>query len=115
MVGNTTNTSRVGTSSADVVVRHEVVAAATAHTKLKTASSTDHVEDLHVLKRAVIWLHPVSASTALLAKLPRMDWSAGSSPPSVSCREPGSMITGSTAAIGAASESGQFGPIGLEV
>ena len=53
MVGNT---SRVGTSSADVVVRHEVVAAATAHTKLKTASSTDHVEDLHVLKRAVVWV-----------------------------------------------------------
>ena len=114
MVGTS---SRVGTSSADVVVRHEVVAAATAHTKLKTASSTDHVEDLHVLKRAVAWLHPVSASTALLAKLQWMDCSAVSSLQSLSrrCSEPGSKITASTAAIGAASESGQFSPIGLEV
>ena len=105
----------LGSSSGDVVARQEVVAAATAHRVSQVASSTDTVEALHVLASAVAWLHLVAASTALLAKLPRMDWSAGSSPPSVSCREPGSMITGSTAATGAASESGQFGPIGLEV
>ena len=74
------------------------------------------MEDLHVLKRAVAWLHPVSASTALLlAKLQWMDCSAVSSLQSGRCSEPGSMITSSTAAIGPVSVCGEFGPVGLEV
>ena len=105
----------LGSSSGDVVVREEVVAAATAHRVSQVASSTDTVEALHVLASAVAWLHLVAASTAMLAKSQWMDWSTVSSPQSGTCREPGSMITSSTVAIGPVSECGEFGPVGLEV
>ena len=65
---------------------------------------------------AVAWLHLVAASTAMLAKSQWMDWSTVSSPQSGTCREPGSMITSSTVAIGPVSECGESrGPVGLEV
>ena len=81
----------------------------------QVASSTDNVEALQVLRSAVAWLHLVAASTAMLAKSQWMDWSTVSSPQSGTCRELGSMITGSTVAIGPVSECGEFGPVGLEV
>ena len=51
----------------------------------------------------------------MLAKSQWMDWSTVSSPQSGTCREPGSMITSSTVAIGPVSECGELGPVGLEV
>ena len=105
----------LGSSSGDVVARQEVVAAATAHRVRPVASSTDNVEALQVLRSAVAWLHLVAASTVMLAKSQWMDWSTVSSPQSGTCRELGSMITGSTVAIGPVSECGEFGPVGLEV
>ena len=105
----------LGSSSGDVVARQEVVAAATARVVSQVASSTDNVEALQVLRSAVVWLHLVAASTAMLAKSQWMDWSTVSSPQSGTCREPGSMITSSTVAIGPVSECGEFGPVGLEV